>query len=97
MYQNGFLAHGTDPLTAHQWALAVIQGLIYQQAAVVVAYAYVFALLGVLFVACLPLLALIRRARSQPESHAVEIRKRSITRQTLEFWPTRVGRPTLVL
>ena len=25
MYQNGFLAHGTDPLTAHQRALAVIQ------------------------------------------------------------------------
>jgi hypothetical protein len=39
----------------------------------VVAYAYVFALLGVLFAARLPLLALIRRARSQPESHAVEI------------------------
>jgi hypothetical protein len=71
-YQNGFLAHGTDPFTAHQRAFAVLQGLVYQQA-VVVAYAYDFALLGVLFVACLPLLILIRRARSKPESHVAEI------------------------
>jgi DHA2 family multidrug resistance protein len=61
-YQNGFLAQGNDPFTAHQRALGVVQDLIYQQAAVV-AYDYVFALLALVFAVCLPLLVLIRRPR----------------------------------
>ena len=71
-YQNAFLVHGNDPFTAHQRALGVLQGLIYQQAAVV-AYDYDFALLALLFAACLPLVALIRRGRSRPESHMTEM------------------------
>ena len=71
-YQNGFLAHGTDPFTAHQRAVAVLQGLIYQQATVV-AFAYDFALVGLLFAVCLPLVALIRRGRSRPASHVAEM------------------------
>jgi MFS transporter, DHA2 family, multidrug resistance protein len=71
-YQNGFLAHGNDPFTAHQRAVAVLQGLIYQQATMV-AYAYDFALLGVLFALCLPLVALVRSGGTQPGSHVAEI------------------------
>jgi hypothetical protein len=71
-YQNEFLAKGNDPFTAHQRAVAVLQGLIYQQAAVV-AFAYDFALLGLLFAVCLPLVALIRRGRPQPGSQIAEM------------------------
>lgn len=66
-YQNTFIAQGNDPFTAHQRALGVLQGLIYQQAAVV-AYDYDFALLALLFAACLPLVALIRSPRRPPTS-----------------------------
>jgi len=71
-YQNGFLAHGNDSFTAHQRAVAVLQGLIYQQATMV-AYAYDFALLGLLFALCLPLVALVRRGGAQPGSHVAEM------------------------
>jgi MFS transporter, DHA2 family, multidrug resistance protein len=71
-FQEGFLARGADPFTAHQRALAVLQGLIYQQATVV-AFEYDFAMLGLLFIVCIPLLVFIRRGASQPEGHAIEI------------------------
>jgi MFS transporter, DHA2 family, multidrug resistance protein len=71
-FQQGFLARGADPFTAHQRALAVLQGLIYQQAAVV-AFAFDFGMIGLLFLACLPLLVLIRRGKAPAEGHAIEI------------------------
>jgi hypothetical protein len=70
--KTGFLAHGNDPFTAHQRAVAVLQGLIYQQATMV-AYAYDFALLGLLFALCLPLVALVRSGGKQPGSHVAEM------------------------
>ncbi len=58
--QAGFIARGSDPATARQQALAVLHGLISQQASVV-AFDYVFAIVGLVFLACLPLVLLMRR------------------------------------
>lgn len=52
-------ARGSDAATAHQQALAVLYGWINQQAAVV-AFDYVFALVGLVFIVCLPVVLLIR-------------------------------------
>jgi DHA2 family multidrug resistance protein len=71
-YQSLFAARGSDPFTAHQRGLAVLQGLIYQQAAII-GFEFDFALLGVLFALCLPLLLLIRRGEAKAEGHAIEI------------------------
>jgi len=65
-YQAAFVARGSDPWTAHRQALATLQGLINQQAAVV-AYDFVFAIVGVTFLACIPLVVLMR---SGPSSRA---------------------------
>jgi DHA2 family multidrug resistance protein len=62
-FQAAFAAHGSDPFTAHRQALAALAGLINQQAAVV-AFDYDFALVGVVFFICLPLVALMRPART---------------------------------
>ncbi len=51
-----------NPTTAHWQALAFLSGLINQQASVV-AFEYAFAMIGVVFLVCLPLVLLIRRAR----------------------------------
>jgi DHA2 family multidrug resistance protein len=59
-FQAGFIARGSDPATASKQALAVISHLIAQQAAVV-AFNYVFAVIGGLFLVCLPLVLLLRR------------------------------------
>ena len=59
-FQGAFMARGSDPTTAHRQALAALQGLINQQAAVV-AFDYAFALIGIVFFACLPLVLLLRR------------------------------------
>lgn len=72
VYQNAFLASGNDPFTAHQRALGVLQGLIYQQATVV-GYDYAFALLALLLAVCLPLIALIRRGVARPASPRAEM------------------------
>jgi len=65
-YQQAFVARGSDPTTAHWQALAALQGLISQQAAVV-AFDYVFGTIGVVFLCVLPLVLLLRRARSATE------------------------------
>ena len=57
--QRGLEARGSDAATAHRQALAVLHSWISQQAAVV-AFDYVFALVGVVFIACLPIVLLIR-------------------------------------
>jgi len=61
-FQGAFMARGSDPGTAHRQALAALQGLINQQAAVV-AFDYAFAMIGIVFLACLPLVLLLRRRR----------------------------------
>lgn len=65
-FQAGLLARGTDPGTARLQALAVLKGLIGQQAAVV-AFDYAFAVIGAIFLVCLPLVLLIRRGQAPPE------------------------------
>ncbi|HLW49129.1 MAG TPA: DHA2 family efflux MFS transporter permease subunit [bacterium] len=68
--QAGLQARGSDALTAHRQALAVLQLWISQQAAVV-AFDYVFALVGVVFIVCLPIVLLIRdRERESLEAPA---------------------------
>ena len=57
--QAGLQARGSDAATAHRQALAVLHQLIGQQAAVV-AFDYVFALVGAVFIVCLPVVLLIR-------------------------------------
>jgi DHA2 family multidrug resistance protein len=61
-FQAGFAQHGSDPATAHVQALALLQSLIGQQASVV-AFDYAFAVLGGVFVLCLPLVLLLRRGK----------------------------------
>ena len=61
-YQAAFTARGSDPTTAHLQALAALQGLISQQAAVV-AFEYVFGTIGVVFLCVLPLVLLLRPPR----------------------------------
>ncbi len=61
-FQQGFLARGSNPTTAHWQALAMLQSLINQQSAVV-AFDYVFAVIGLVLVACLPISLLLRGAR----------------------------------
>ncbi len=62
--QAGLVAHGSDLTTAHRQALALLHGLIRQQAAVV-AFDYVFAIVGLVLFACLPLVLLMRQGRTQ--------------------------------
>ncbi|MHB8730918.1 MAG: DHA2 family efflux MFS transporter permease subunit [bacterium] len=57
--QAGLQARGSDAATAHRQALAVLHMWISQQAAVV-AFDYVFALVGAVFIVCLPVVLLIR-------------------------------------
>ncbi len=60
--QAGLVARGSDPVTAHRQALALLHGLIARQAAVV-AFDYVFAVIGLVFLVCLPLVLLMRGGR----------------------------------
>ncbi|HKV43827.1 MAG TPA: DHA2 family efflux MFS transporter permease subunit [bacterium] len=69
-YQAAFAARGSDPTTAHRQALAALQGLISQQAAVV-AFDYAFAVIGVVFFVCLPLVLLLRRGQGGGRDVAV--------------------------
>ena len=57
--QAGIQARGVDAVTAHRQALAVLRLWIGQQSAVV-AFDYVFALVGAVFIVCLPVVLLIR-------------------------------------
>ncbi len=61
-FQEALMARGSDGATAGKQALALLSGLIAQQAAVV-AFDYAFAVIGVVFFLSLPLVALMRRAR----------------------------------
>ena len=63
-FQAGFLARGSDPGTARAQALAALHHLISQQAAVI-AFDYTFAVVGALFLICLPLVFLMRGGRAQ--------------------------------
>ena len=63
-FQAGFLARGSDPETARAQALAALHLLISRQAAVI-GFEYAFAVVGALFLICLPLVFLMRGGRAQ--------------------------------
>jgi MFS transporter, DHA2 family, multidrug resistance protein len=64
------LAKTTDPYTARQEALRLVDGDIARQAAVL-AYNHVFILVAALFVITLPLVALLRRGTADPDAEIV--------------------------
>ena len=66
-FEAGFIAQGINPGAAHKMALAALHGLISRQASVV-AFDYAFAMIGVVFLACLPLVVFMRPGRVAAES-----------------------------
>jgi MFS transporter, DHA2 family, multidrug resistance protein len=60
--RNAFIAAGSDAVTATNRAYAALAGIVQQQAAMV-SFVWLFQLLGVLFLALLPLVLLMRRPR----------------------------------
>jgi DHA2 family multidrug resistance protein len=58
-----FLRGGSDPATASRRALAMLYGLVQQQAALL-SYLSVFRVMGILFLLIIPLVFIIRRPRS---------------------------------
>jgi len=65
-YATLFIRRGSAPSVANQQALSVLGKLIGHQAAVV-AFDYAFAVMGVLFLGCLPLVLLLRRGQPPDE------------------------------
>src|SRR5207245_11222853 len=65
--QAGFAARGFDQARARLQALALLGRAISRQAAVV-AFDYAFAVMGVLFLCCLPLVLLLRRGQRAEEA-----------------------------
>ncbi len=63
--EAGLIARGSDAVTAHRQALALLHGMISRQAAVV-AFDYAFAVIALVFFACLPLVLLMRPRRKDP-------------------------------
>ena len=60
--RQGFLASGSDPVTAGQRAYAAVFGAVQRQASMV-SFVRVFRLLGIIFLLLLPLVLLMRRPR----------------------------------
>lgn len=67
--RGGLMARGMDASTAGQQALALLGAAMHRQASVI-AFNYVFALIGILSLACLPLVLLLRRGRHDAEPAA---------------------------
>ena len=65
MMQNmmhGFMAQGMDQVTAQKQAYAAINGMVTQQASML-AYTDVFFILAVMFLACIPLIFLMKKPK----------------------------------
>lgn len=60
---NGLVSRGVDPVTARRQAEAAIYGLMNQQAGVL-AYNHIFWLVGIMFLAVIPLLFLLKRQQT---------------------------------
>jgi len=67
--RQGFIAGGTDPVTATQKTYAALQGMVLRQATMV-SFVDVFRLLGVMFLVLLPLVLLMRRPKGQAPAGA---------------------------
>ncbi len=70
MITNGMIARGADPWTAHQRALALLDGQLYAQASVI-SYSKIYMLSAISILALIPLLALVRETKTAGGSHAV--------------------------
>jgi DHA2 family multidrug resistance protein len=62
--RQGFLASGSDPVTASQRAYAALFGAVQRQAAMV-SFVDLFRLLGMIFLLLVPLVLLMRRPRGK--------------------------------
>lgn len=67
--RGALIAKGVDASTAGQQALALLNDVMHRQASVI-AFNYVFALIGILSLACLPLVLLLRRGQRDGEAVA---------------------------
>ena len=72
MLQQGFMARGIDAWDAYQKALAVLEGMISQQASML-SFERSFFLIGVLFFLCLPLVFLLKSAPRGKHSEPIEV------------------------
>jgi DHA2 family multidrug resistance protein len=59
---QGFMAQGMDQATAMKQAYAAINGMVAQQAAML-AYSDVFFILAVMFLACIPLIFIMKKPK----------------------------------
>jgi DHA2 family multidrug resistance protein len=62
--RQGFIASGSDPVTATQRAYAAIFGVVQRQASMV-SFVHLFRMLGIIFLLLLPLVLLMRRPRGR--------------------------------
>jgi MFS transporter, DHA2 family, multidrug resistance protein len=62
--RQGFIATGSDPVTATQRAYAAVFGVVQRQASMV-SFVHVFRLLGIIFLLLLPLVMLMKRPRGK--------------------------------
>jgi MFS transporter, DHA2 family, multidrug resistance protein len=67
--RDGFIAAGSDPVTATQRAYAAVAGMVHQQAAMV-SFVQLFRLLGIIFLLLVPLILLMRRPGGKPVAGA---------------------------
>jgi MFS transporter, DHA2 family, multidrug resistance protein len=62
--RQGFIASGSDPVTATQRAYAAVFGIVQRQASMV-SFVHLFRMLGIIFLLLLPLVLLMRRPRGR--------------------------------
>ena len=62
--RNGLIAAGVDAVTATERSYAILRGMLLQQASIV-SFVTVFRMLGVLFLAMIPLVAIMKRPKGR--------------------------------
>ena len=70
--QGAFESRGLDPWSAHSAALASVEGLVSQQAAVL-AFERTFGVAALLLILCVPLVGILRRPASMHKTAPVEV------------------------
>jgi DHA2 family multidrug resistance protein len=62
-FTQNFMAHGFPMEQARQQAYYALEGILMKQVSIIT-YSQVFAMIGLFFVVCLPLVLLIKRAKT---------------------------------
>jgi DHA2 family multidrug resistance protein len=62
--KNGLIASGVDAATAGDRTLAILHGMVVQQASMV-SYVMLFRMLGIVFLVMLPLVMIMRKAKAR--------------------------------